>query len=349
MKFYPLTLSDVHRITPDSVALGFNLPEQLKDTFHYQPGQYLTIRHMHEGKELRRSYSITSAPGGTLAIGVKRVANGIFSTFAQGLKPGDTLDVAPPEGRFVLKNGADILLVAAGSGITPVISIATHALAEGRRVTLIFGNRDSTHIMFRETLDALKDKHLDRFTLIHVLSREEQDVPVLHGRITGERIIRLAGAGVLPLEKVDDAYLCGPGGMIDDVAAALKAAGLPSAHIHHERFLVEGAAPAPRSTAAEKAARDGVEIEVLLDGIRRRFILTEKDETVLAAAARNGLELPYSCKGGMCCTCRCRITEGKAEMALNYSLEPWELEAGFTLACQTRPKSGKLVLDFDAV
>ncbi len=348
MKFHPLTISDVRRLTPDAVAISFDLPEALRETFGYRPGQYLTIRHMHEGEELRRSYSIAAGPGEPLTIGVKRVEGGVFSTHAQALKPGDVLEVAPPEGRFVLGERREILLVAAGSGITPVISITAHALAEGRRATLIFGNRDSAHIMFRDQLDALKDKYLARFTLIHVLSREEQDVPLLNGRVTGEKVLRLADAGVFDPAEVDDAYLCGPGEMIDDTAAALQEAGLATDHIHHERFLAEGVAPAPRSQAAEEAAREGVEVEVILDGARRRFTLTQEDETVLAAAARNGLELPYSCKGGMCCTCRCRIAEGEAEMALNYSLEPWEIEAGFTLACQARPKSRRLVLDFDA-
>ena len=348
MDFHELTISDVQKLTPDAVAITFDLPKGLEDEFSYQPGQYLTIRHMHEGEELRRSYSIASAPGEPLVIGVKRIEGGVFSNFAQGLKAGDVLEVAPPEGRFTLGSGRELLLVAAGSGITPVISIAAHALAEGRNATLIFGNRDSRHIMFREKLEALKDKHLANFTLIHVLSREEQDVPLLNGRIDGEKIARLAGAGVIDPARLEDAYLCGPGAMIDDVAEALEKLGLEKNRIHHERFLAEGEAPVVRSRQAQEAAQAGVEVEVILDGAHRRFTLTEEDETVLAAAARNGLELPYSCKGGMCCTCRCRIREGEAEMALNYSLEPWELEAGYTLACQTRPRSKKLVLDFDA-
>ncbi len=349
MQFHDLTISSVTHETPDSVAISFDVPADLADVFQYQPGQYLTIRHEIDGEELRRSYSIASGPHDPLTIGVKRVDGGIFSTIAQQLKPGDTLQVSAPDGRFVLKDARRILLVAAGSGITPMVAIAAHALERGTNVTLIYGNRDTSHIMFRDRLEALKDKHLAEFSLIHVLSREEQDVPLLNGHVSGEKVIRLANAGVLDLADTGAVYLCGPGEMIDDVQAHLLDHGVPPQSIHHERFAVEGApAPKPRSEAAESAAEAGVDVEVILDGSRRRFILTEADDTVLAAAARNGLELPYSCKGGMCCTCRCRIAEGTAEMATNYSLEPWELEAGFTLACQTRPTSEKLVLDFDA-
>jgi ring-1,2-phenylacetyl-CoA epoxidase subunit PaaE len=216
-------------------------------------------------------------------------------------------------------------------------------------VCLIYGNRNHDSIMFRQVLDDLKDQYLDRLTLIHILSREPQDVAVLNGRITGEKLAALAAAGAVDLAGADGVFLCGPGDMIDDVCATLNGLGIDQGLVHFERFFQPGDAPrAPRSAAAAEAAEQGAIVEVVLDGARRQFSMQAGDDTVLDAAARNGLELPYSCKGGMCCTCRCKVADGQAEMAVNYSLEAWELQAGFVLACQARPTTDKLVLDFDA-
>ena len=347
--FHDLKISSVRLETPDAVAISFDLPAELTETFAFQPGQYLTLRADVAGEDIRRSYSIASVPGAPLTVGVKRVEGGAFSTFAQGLKVGDTLSVMPPEGRFVTRGERKIVLIAAGSGITPMVALASEALARGGEVTLVYGNRQTASIMFREALDTLKDRYLDRFTLIHVLSREAQDVALLNGRVTGEKIAALANAGAVDLDGADGVFLCGPGEMIDDVAAMLDTRGVARDRIHFERFYQDGEVPpAPRSAAAEAVAASGVAVEVVLDGTRRRFRVEAGDDTVLAAAERQGLELPYSCRGGMCCTCRCKVAEGSTEMAVNYSLEPWELEAGFTLACQTRPTSDHLVLDFDA-
>jgi ring-1,2-phenylacetyl-CoA epoxidase subunit PaaE len=347
--FHQLKIRDVRHETPDSVAVSFDVPEELREAFAFRPGQYLTLRAEVDGQDARRSYSIASAPGEPLTVGVKKVEGGLFSTFCQALEPGRVIEVMPPEGRFVPKTEERLVLIAAGSGITPMVSIAADALKRGAEVTLIYGNRDSAHIMFREALDALKDRYVERFTLIHVLSREPQDVEVLNGRITGERVVRLGRSGAVDLTGADGVFLCGPGGMIDDVAEALRAEGVSGERIHFERFYTEGEAPRPaRSEAAAAAAEKGVAVEVVLDGTRRAFTVTAQDDTVLDAAERQGLELPYSCRGGMCCTCRCKVEEGTAEMAVNYSLEPWEIEAGFVLACQSRPTSEKLVLDFDA-
>lgn len=344
--FHPLTIRAVRRETRDAVAISFDTPEE---GFDWQPGQYLTLRADVNGQDLRRSYSIASLPGEALTVGVKQIDGGQFSTFCQGLTPGDTIQVMAPEGRFVPHGEKSLVLVAAGSGITPMVSIAGAALASGAEVTLVYGNRNFDGIMFREALDALKDRYVDRFTLIHILSREPQDVALLNGRITGEKIAALSRAGAIDLAGAEGVYLCGPGEMIDDVTAMLHTQGIPENRIHFERFYQDGEAPrAPRSAAAEAAAQAGATVEVVLDGARRSFTVTEQDDNVLDAAARQGLELPYSCKGGMCCTCRCKVSEGSAEMAVNYSLEPWELDAGFTLACQTRPTTDKLVLDFDA-
>lgn len=347
--FHDLTIRDVHQETPEAVAISFHVPDALSEAFAYAPGQYLTLRATVGGEDIRRSYSIASAPGRDLRVGVKRVEGGAFSTFAQTLKPGDSLQVMPPEGRFVTKNEDSLVLIAAGSGITPMVAIAADALERGAAVTLVYGNRRTDTIMFRDALDALKDKYLGQFTLIHVLSREPQDVDLLSGRITAQKVSALANAGAIDVDGADGVFLCGPGEMIDDVSAMLEERGVARARIHFERFYQDGEVPrAPRSAEAEAAAASGVAVEVMLDGTRRTFRFETQDDTIIDAAARQGLELPFSCKGGMCCTCRCKVTEGTSEMATNYSLEPWELEAGFTLACQTRPTSDHLSLDFDA-
>ncbi len=347
--FHDLTISDVRAETPDSVVLTFDLPAPVAADYAFKPGQYLTLRADVDGEDIRRNYSIASLPGEKLCVGVKRVEDGVFSTYAQNLKPGDTVSVMPPEGRFTCVGEENIVLIAAGSGITPMIAIAGDALARGANVTLVYGNQRTATIMFRDTLDALKDRYLNRFTQIHILSREAQDVELLNGRITGDKITALANAGAVDLSGADGIFLCGPGAMIDDVAKTLGGRGIDPARVHFERFYMDGEAPRqPKSAAAEAAAAQGVAVSVYLDGTRREFRFEAQDDSVIDAAARQGLELPFSCKGGMCCTCRCKVSEGSTEMAMNYSLEPWELEAGFTLACQTRPTSENLVLDFDA-
>ena len=356
-RFHHLKVAAIARETPEAVAIAFDIPDELRGEFAFRPGQYLTLSTDIDGEEARRSYSICSAPGeATLRVGVKKVADGRFSSFVNDrLSVGDIIRVMPPEGRFTSLVGArhDYILIAAGSGITPMLSIASTVLAHepDSTITLIYGNRTSGTIMFLEELEDLKDGHTERFSLIHLLSREAQDVELFNGRIDGPRISELAARGLIDPVNADGVFLCGPGEMIDDVSATLLSLGVDDDRIRSERFTPNGeAAPArPPSVEAQRAAEEGVQIEVVVDGVRRTFLMGEADATVLDAAHRAGLELPYSCAGGMCCTCRCRIAEGDAEMAVNYSLQPWEVDAGFTLACQTRPTSQKLVLDFDAV
>lgn len=355
-RFHALKVASIARETPDAVAIGFEVPERLRDAFAFRPGQYLTLRAKIDGQEARRSYSICSMPGeAMLRVGVKKVADGRFSSFVnEALSVGDTIGVMPPEGRFTALSGErhDYLLIAAGSGITPMLSIARTVLGHepDSTVTLVYGNRSAGTIMFLEELEDLKDRHMERFSIVHLLSREAQDVELFNGRIDGGRVAGLAARRLIDPLAMDGVFLCGPGEMIDDVSAALKQLGVAEDRIRFERFTPSGEAarPRPPSPAARKAAEEGVRIEVVLDGARRAFAMEDSDATVLEAAHRAGLELPYSCAGGMCCTCRCRIAEGEAEMAVNYSLQPWEIEAGFTLACQTRPLTPRLVLDFDA-
>lgn len=355
-RFHDLTVTRIDRDIPEAVAISLDIPPNLVDDFQYLPGQYLTLSATIGGEDVRRNYSICSAPGEeTLKVGVKKVEGGLFSSFAsEKLAVGDTIRVMPPEGRFTpeLEGDHHYLLIAAGSGITPMLSIAKTVLANepNSLITLVYGNRSTATIMFREELDDLKDRYMERFSLIHVLSREAQDVELLHGRIDGARFSELAKAGIIDPADADLTFICGPGEMIDSVSKAAGELGVAANRIRFERFTVDGemAAPKAPSKAAREAAEKGVSVEVMLDGVRRDFKIADPDKTVLAAGQDAGLDLPFSCAGGMCCTCRCRIVEGSAEMAVNYSLQPWEIEAGFTLACQSRATSEKLVLDFDA-
>ncbi|WP_425092985.1 2Fe-2S iron-sulfur cluster-binding protein [Tropicimonas sp. S265A] len=347
--FHPLTISEVRAEGTEAVALTFDVPESLTRAFAFQPGQFLTLRAEIGGADLRRSYSIAAAPGAGLTVGVRHVLGGAFSSFAQGLKAGDTLQVMPPEGRFVWNGAQNVLLIAAGSGVTPMVSIAEAALADGAEVALVYGNRRTDTIMFRSALEALKDKHLDRLSLIHVLSREPQDVALFSGRITSDRILALTDAGLIAPSDADAIYICGPQAMTAGVESALTRLDVPEERIRTELFTTMDGFVLPTPSVTRASAEGDVPITLKLDGAERQITMTPEDVSVLAAAARAGLELPYSCRGGMCCTCRCRVTEGSTDMAANYSLEPWELEAGFTLACQARPTSATLALDFDAV
>ncbi len=352
-RFHALKVAEVRRQTPSSVSIALAIPEELQREFEFQPGQYLTLRATIEGEDIRRSYSICSRPDEALVrIGVKQVDGGAFSTFAnENLRPGDVVEVMPPEGRFTLKPGAPgrhVLGIAAGSGITPILSIVKSLLKNDRdaRFTLIYGNQTTNSVMFAEEIEDLKNEHLQRFSVVHVLSREAQDVPLLSGRITAERLAAL-GNGVVELKTVDEAFLCGPEGMIAEARQALGELGLPPDRIRSELFT----ASAPRAHfAPPPSAEPGKvvsHVSVKLDGRQNTFDMLASDTNVIDAAARVGLELPYSCHGGMCCTCRCKVVEGEVEMAVNYSLEPWELEAGFRLACQSTPKTAELSLDFD--
>ncbi|MFZ2101524.1 MAG: 1,2-phenylacetyl-CoA epoxidase subunit PaaE [Oricola sp.] len=357
LQFHELSVAGITRETPDSVCVAFDVPDALRDTFRYKPGQHLTLRATIGGEDVRRSYSICSSLSeGRLRVGVKKVDGGVFSAFVNdNLKSGDTIRVLPPQGRFavdVAENAAhNYLMVAAGSGITPVLSIIRSTL-EGEpssEVTLVYGNRETGSIMFREELEDLKDRFLDRFRTVHILSRETQDVPLFNGRIDADRLGKLASAGLIQPGEADGIFICGPGELIDEAAQALASLGADMARIHFERFTTDGTAPRPVSAATRAAAEKGATVEVILDGVSKSFAYDDSSKKVVEAAAAKGLDLPYSCAGGMCATCRCKVVEGSAEMDVNYALEPWETEAGYILACQARPTSEKLVLDFDAV
>lgn len=359
-RFHSLVIKDVQRETDDAVSIAFDVPDEMDGTFAFVPGQYLTVRAAVEDTPVQRTYSICSgADDGELRIAVKRVEGGAFSNYANdNLAVGMELDVMAPLGRFTAASdggaAGNYVAFAAGSGVTPILSIVKTILTrEPNSVfTLFYGNRDRNSVIFREQLEDLKDRFLQRFTLVHVLSREGQDVDLLHGRLDADRIMTFAETGLFDPSFATTVFLCGPGDMIESGRGALEKLGVPSDRIRFELFTTgrEGLASAkPMSEQAAAAVNQGVRIETVLDGAVRAFDMEAGDTNVVDAAHRQGIELPFSCKGGMCCTCRAKVKEGQVEMAQNYSLEPWELEAGFVLACQSRPLSEKVVLDFDEV
>ena len=354
-RFHSLTIADVRRETPDAVSIAFAVPAELASAYAYRPGQYLTLRTRIDGQEVRRSYSICSGPGdGEIRIGVKRVEGGAFSSFANAaLQAGQAIDVMTPTGRFGIEAAPDEARIhvgfAAGSGITPILSIARGILAREpqSRVFLFYGNRSMADMLFRDALEDLKDRHLQRLSVFHVLSQEEQDVPVLNGRLDGAKA-RLLLTYIVPAATVDHVFVCGPQGMSEDVEAAARDLEIPEAQIHVERFVSEfGGRPRPPTAppVAEAATRTA---SIVADG-KRREVAVRDGEPILDAALRAGMDLPYACRGGMCSTCRARVVEGEVRMDVNYSLEPWELQAGFVLTCQSHPLSERVVVDFDAM
>jgi len=353
--FFDLEITSIAPQGENGLALTFEVPEALKDVFAFTPGQYLTLRAEIDGEDIRRSYSICSPLSADhLQVGIKCLEDGKFSNFAKKLNPGDTLSVMPPQGRFVapIEGSHNYLLIAAGSGVTPILSIAQSVL-EGEpdsQITLVYGNRTTASIMFREELEALKDRFVDRCSLVHILSREDQDVDLSNGRIDAEKLQDLTAKNLIAPADYDGIYLCGPQELIETCASTLQVHGGAKNAIHFELFTpADGGTvdPKKRREQIEKAAGE-VEVAVILDGTRRSFSMDGKADTVLSAANQAGIDLPFSCAGGMCCTCRCQIAKGDAAMDVNFSLEQWEIDAGFVLACQARPTSEKLVLDFDA-
>lgn len=359
-RFHPLVIKDIRRETDDAVSIAFDVPNGIRKTFAFVPGQYLTVRTRLDGAPVQRTYSICSGiDDGELRIAVKRVDGGTFSNYANdNLSVGMELDVMAPLGRFTAapdeKAAGNYVAFAAGSGVTPILSIVKTVLTRepDSVFTLFYGNRDRNSVIFREQLEDLKDRFLQRFTLVHVLSREGQDVDLLHGRLDSERITSFAETGLFDPAAATSFFLCGPGDMIETGRDALEKLGVPSDRVRFELFTTgrEGLQPTePMSDRAAAAVSQGVRIETVLDGAVRAFDMESGDTNVVDAAHRQGIELPFSCKGGMCCTCRAKVKEGEVEMATNYSLEPWELEAGFVLACQSRPLTEKVLLDFDEV
>lgn len=360
LRFHDLTVKRVSPEAAGAVAITLAIPDEAKDSFAFEPGQFLTLRANVNGQDVRRSYSISSprsrlAAKGELEIGIRPVENGLFSNWAaQSIKAGDTIQVMPPDGRFVVKKKRAIHRVgfAAGSGITPILSIAASTLEEQpeSKFTLVYGNRRMSSVMFNEALQDLKDRYRDRLTLIHVLSRQAQEVDLLQGRIDGDKVREIINA-LLPVASMDEVFICGPDAMISATEDALVQAGVPADRIRTERFTVglpAGAKPVGVGTTAAavaQAAKD-IALTVVLDG-KEHELAIGPDEHVLDAALNAGLDLPFSCKAGVCCTCRAKVLDGTVVMDKNFTLEAPEVAQGFVLSCQARATSKRLLVSFD--
>jgi ring-1,2-phenylacetyl-CoA epoxidase subunit PaaE len=355
--FHPLRVASVERLTDDAVAVTFDVPPELREEFRFQAGQHVSIRSPVVGDDVRRNYSICApATSGRLRIGVKRIPDGVFSGYvAERLQPGEVLDIMTPTGSFSTalhagqrkRYGA----IAAGSGITPVLSILSTALEvePGSSAVLVYVNRTTLNIMFLEDLEDLKNRYPDRFQLIHVLDEEPLDVEILSGRLDADRLGRILDCLVLP-DDVDDWFLCGPLPMTDVAREVLLARGAGEQHIHRELFFV-GPPPAASSRAPAAARQEepatGASITVLLDGRSQSFVLPEDGASILDATLRYRADAPFACKNGVCGTCRAKVVEGKIRMDANYALEPAEVAAGYALACQSHPAADRVVIDFD--
>ena len=358
--FHPLPVSGLDRLTDDALAITFAVPGDLRDTYAFQAGQHVTVRWSGASSDadIRRSYSISSTPAelavtGRLRIGVKEIPGGVFSAYAAtGLRVGDAMEVLPPLGHFttafdparVRRYGA----VVAGSGITPVLSLVATALSVERSstFTVLYGNRTASTVMFAEDLADLKDRYPDRLHVIHVLSREVSDSELLSGRIDAPRLHRLLDA--LVPEATDEWFLCGPYAMVVDARGVLAERGVPETALHTELFHVPEAGAAAATTPAPAATGQGeVTVTVRLDG-RESLVTMGRGERVLDAALRVRAELPYSCRGGVCSTCRAKVVEGEARMVRNWALEPGDVAAGYVLTCQAQPLTDTLTVDYDA-
>ena len=347
--FHVLVVADVQRLTDDAVAVTFEVPPQLRVLFDFEAGQSLTLRRIVDGVEHRRTYSICSPVGRPPRIGVRRIPGGLFSNWlVHEVKPGDRIDVQPPSGSFRADpaEGGRHLCIAAGSGITPMLSIAASVLQNPvAQLTLLYGNRTTTSVMFAEELADLKDAHHEQFDLVHVLSREPRDVALFSGRLDSDRLRRLL-TQLVPVAELDHIWLCGPFGMLADARQVFKELGVPEEKVHFELFYVDE--PPPELRHGNRVV-DGVtsEVTVMLDG-RTTTTAMPRSQTILDSAQESRSDLPFACKGGVCGTCRAKICAGEVDMVRNYALEPDEVSRNFVLTCQTFPVSPTVTVDFDA-
>ena len=343
--FHSLRVGQVQTEGEDALVLAFDVPDALKAAFAFEPGQYLTLRH----GEQRRSYSICSAVGEAPRVGVRKVPGGVFSTWLhENARPGLQIDVMEPQGRFgaaVQRQPRHVLAVAGGSGITPMLSIVKTLLQTDAhaRVTLLYGNRKAATTMFKEELEDLKSRFLTRLVLHPVFSREVMDTPLYAGRLDADKIATLLRLS----PQVDQAFICGPHAMNDDAEQALLAAGLRPEQIHIERFGLPPELAAATAPTVQPGDARSATITVVRDSVTREVPFGLQDGNILEAATRAGLDMPFSCKSGMCATCRCKLVQGQVRMDRNFALEKDDLAAGFVLACQSHPTTERVVVSFD--
>jgi len=354
--FYPLRIKKINKETDQCVSVEFEIPESLANSFHFKQGQSLTMRANLAGEEVRRTYSLCSSPlDKKWKVAIKKVDGGLFSSFANdNLKEGDELDVMEPVGKFYTdldpSNKKNYLAFAAGSGITPVISIIKTTLRTEPQssFTLVYGNRSRSSIIFFEELEGLKNKFIDRFSFINVLSRERTETPINFGRIDIGKLTELEK--LIDYKKMDEIFICGPEEMIFCVKNFLEQKDISEKKIHFELFTTSGQKKKSGIGSRESVVKEGPQskITVKVDGRSFDFDLSlNSDITILDAALKEGADLPFACKGGMCCTCKAKLTEGEVEMDVHWGLEHEEVEQGYILTCQSHPKTEKVVVDFD--
>ncbi|MBU3682184.1 MAG: 2Fe-2S iron-sulfur cluster binding domain-containing protein [Flavobacterium sp.] len=352
-KFYSIPVAEVHKETPDCVAVTMAIPHELQEQFQYKAGQYLTFRAQINGAEVRRSYSLATAPHEQKwQVAIKKIHNGVFSSFANDqLKPGMMLEVMQPQGTFFAEPSAHTqhyIAFAAGSGITPILSlIKMHLAAEPESTfTLFYQNRSVKSIVYKEELEQLKNTHFNRFELFHFLTQEHRSAELFNGRFSAEKLAVIAQK-LLDISSIAACYLCGPEEMIHLVREQLEAAGLPKQRIHYELFTSGlTAADKERISKIVEKKVDGTEVTILDGGKEFHFVMGKDFDNLLDGAIAAGADLPYACKGGVCSTCRCQVIEGSVEMKLNYSIEAEDLAKNYVLSCQAVPTSQKVVVDF---
>jgi ring-1,2-phenylacetyl-CoA epoxidase subunit PaaE len=354
-QFHRLTIRDVRPETADAISVAFEVPPALRDAYRFRQGQFLTLREILDGEDVRRSYSVcvgvpTYDGRGELRVAIKRVAGGRFSNWANDtLAPGRAIDVMTPDGRFTTELDAArarrYVGFAGGSGITPMLSLIETILSTEPKsaFTLVYGNRTVGSIMFLERLEELKNAYIDRLRLLHVLSDEPQEVDLLSGLLDEARCGELMRT-VLAGETIDEAFVCGPAPMMDAAEAALRGAGVPQERIHVERFGTPAPSGAPKPVAVDAPA---AKVVIVVDGKERHLRVPYEGQAILDAGLAAGAALPYACKGGVCCTCRAKVLEGEVRMDKNYTLEPAEIAAGFVLTCQSHPVSERVVVSYD--
>lgn len=349
-QFHPLTVASVEQLTDDAVAVTFDVPAELAEDYAFAPGQALTLRRVDGDRDERRSYSICAPVGAAPRVGVREVPGGYFSAWlVHEVRAGQTIEVLPPSGTFTadLSTPADHVFVVAGSGVTPVLSLAGTVLRDGEStVTVFYGNRRTNTVMFADELADLKDRFGERLQLVHVLSREPRDAEVTSGRLDGDRLRTLVDA-LVDVPDVEHWWLCGPHGMVTEAQELLAELGVPGERVHQELFFVDDEPPAPVRSDDETVDGPSSQVTIVLDG-RSTTLALEQGVPVLDSAQRVRSDLPFACKGGVCGTCRARVTAGEVEMRRNYALDPDEVARGYVLTCQTVPVSEAVTVDFDA-
>ncbi len=358
--FYPLTITDLQPETDNAICITLAVPEALLPTFKFVQGQFLTLKAIIKGKQIRRSYSICSGvDDGHLRVGIKRVEGGYFSNFANDtFKVGDTIEVMPPQGDFHTPlspdNAKKYMCIAVGSGITPILSIIKSVLSTepDSRVTLVYGNRSSNTVMFKDELSFVKNRYMERFQWINIMGVEDQGADLINGRIDNNKGYALQQAKLIDIRATDEAFICGPEAMMAEVSRGFRMEGLGDSQIHYELFATSAAdAQAMMAKALHRVEAFGEEktskVTVVADGRSIQFDLATVGQNVLDAGLEQGMELPYSCKAGVCSTCKCKLVEGEVEMDITHGLSGAEIDAGFVLSCQAHPISDAVVLDFD--